>query len=322
MAQNHPEGRKRRAGAIFQNFLTVIQHAVEIEADLFIHSGDLFNKYYVPREALDEMVQPMVDLAEMGVKVLIIPGNHERSAFPFDLFHGSKEVTVFDGPKSLCLELGGYSVGVAGFPYIRNDSRRMFLTALEETGYRELRTDLNILVTHQAFDQAMVGPRDYVFRAGRPDTVSRETVPQDFDYIAAGHIHRYQILFHPLRTACSFVYPGSIQRMSFAEMYEEKGFIEGEILNGRFETRFLPLPCFDMEIVQIDAAGLSPAECENEILNQSWRMSEDLVIRFNLTGGKRLGDYATLDYKKIRDKMPPALESQFAVKTANRWVMR
>ena len=140
--------------------------------------------------------------------------------------------------------------------------------------------------------------------------------------IAAGHIHRYQILFHPLRTACSFVYPGSIQRMSFAEMYEEKGFIEGEILNGRFETRFLPLPCFDMEIVQIDAAGLSPAECENEILNQSWRMSEDLVIRFNLTGGKRLGDYATLDYKKIRDKMPPALESQFAVKTANRWVMR
>ena len=45
--QCHPRGRKRRADSIFHNFLTVVEHALNIKADLFIHSGDLFNKYYI-----------------------------------------------------------------------------------------------------------------------------------------------------------------------------------------------------------------------------------------------------------------------------------
>ena len=49
----------------------------------------------------------------------------------------------------------------------------------------------------EAFDEAAVGPGNYVFRVGRKDTVSRQVVPLDFEYIAAGHIHRYQILPHP-----------------------------------------------------------------------------------------------------------------------------
>ena len=45
--QGHPRGRKKRADSIFKNFLTVIQHALDNKVDLFIHSGDLFNKYYI-----------------------------------------------------------------------------------------------------------------------------------------------------------------------------------------------------------------------------------------------------------------------------------
>lgn len=322
MNQSHPEGRKRRADAIFRNFETVVQYAVDAEADLFIHSGDLFNKYDVPREVIDELVQPLVALAHTGVRVLVLPGNHERSEFPFDLFQGTRGIYVFDRPKSICLDIGGYCVGFAGFPFIPHDSGRTFLRVLSDTGYQDLKTDMNVLVTHQAFDQAMVGPRGFVFRAGRPDTVSRERVPPDFDYVAAGHIHRYQILPHPLKPDCSFVYPGSTQRMSFAEKDEDKGFIEGEDLNNRIETRFIPLPAFDMETVELQAAGLTRAECERAILNQAWRFQEDLVIRFHLTGGKKLRDYAEPDYDKIRSKMPPALECQFAVRTTSRWVMR
>ncbi|MBI4766360.1 MAG: metallophosphoesterase [Deltaproteobacteria bacterium] len=87
--QADPQGRRKRADHIFRNFLTVLDRAREIEADLFIHSGDLFNKYYIPREILDELVQPILALARAGTRILIIPGNHERSEFPFDLFHGN-----------------------------------------------------------------------------------------------------------------------------------------------------------------------------------------------------------------------------------------
>ena len=261
-------------------------------------------------------------LAEAGIPVLLIPGNHERSAFPFDLFHGAGGVFVFDGPKSLSLNLGGYEVGIAGFPFIREDSRRAFLRALEETAYEELRTDFNILVTHQAFDQAVVGPVEFIFLKGRSDTVSRVYVPHDFEYIAAGHIHRYQKLPHPMKPGLNFVYPGSTQRMSFAEMYEEKGFVEGEVIENGIITRRIPLPSHDMEIVDIEAAGRDAQDCQSTIKSQFWRFHEDLVLRFNLTGGAKGSDYPEIDFGAIRAEMPPVLECQFAIKTKTGWIMK
>ncbi len=313
-------GRKRRADSVFDNFLKVLDHALTAEADLFIHSGDLFNKYYIPQEKLDELISPFGALAHAGVSVVIIPGNHERSEFPFDLFHGIPGIYVLDRPKSLLLTLDGYEVGIAGFPFIREDSRRTFLKALDETEYSDLRSDFNMLVTHQAFDEAMVGPVGFRFKAGRRDTVCRETVPLDFEYIAAGHIHRYQILPHPLRPALGFVYPGATQRMSFAEMEEEKGFVEGEVVNNRVETRFIPLPAWDMEIVEIEAAGRSAKEVEKAIRNEFWRFSQDLVIRFNLIGGSGAADYPEVDFRRLRTEMPAALECQFAIKARRRWI--
>jgi DNA repair exonuclease SbcCD nuclease subunit len=322
IVQSDPSGRQNRADCIFENFVTIVEQAIEMEVDLFIHSGDLFNKYYIPREVLDELIRPFTDLVRAGIPVLLIPGNHERSEFPFDLFHGVKNVFVFDRPKSLSLTLDGYSVGIAGFPFIREDSRRTFLKALEETDYEGLRSDFNILVTHQAFDQATVGPVDFTFREGRPDTVSRRHVPLHFEYIAAGHIHRHQMLAHPLRPGLNFVYPGSTQRISFAEMHEEKGFVVGEVLNDRIETRFMPLPAYDMEIVEVEAAGMSAKDLEVAIKSQYWRFCEELVLRFNLTGGTRLSDYPDLDFQGLRAKMPPILECQFMMRAGKRWVMK
>ena len=320
--RSDPEGRLNRADAVFRNFERVAQHALEIGADLFIHSGDLFNKHYIPREMLDVLIRPILGLAAAGVRVLLIPGNHERSEFPFDLFHGHRTIFVFDHPKSICLQLGGYSVGIAGFPFIREDSRRTFLDALRQTEYEGMKSDLNMLLAHQAFDQAVVGPGEYVFREGRRDTVSRRAVPVDFAYVAAGHIHRHQVLPHPLKPGLNFVYPGSTQRVSFAEMDEEKGFIEGELLNGKIETRFISLPVYEMEIVQVEAAGRTSKECEDEIVSQFWRFEADRVIRFDLTGGGKPSDYPDVDFGRIRRIMPPVLECQFVIHAGKRAIVK
>ncbi len=316
------QGRRRWADSIKANFSKVVGHASEMGADLFIHSGDLFNKHYIHRETMEELVGPIVELGRMGVPVLIIPGNHERSEFPFELFQGASNIFVFDRPKSLVLRLEGYAVGFAGFPFIRNDSRRAFLRALEETDYSGLRADLNFLVTHQAFDGATVGPGHFTFKAGRPDTVSRGTLPLDFDYVAAGHIHLYQVLSHPLRPQMRIVYPGAIQRMSFAEMEEEKGFVVGEIAEGRVGTSFVPLPACSMEIVEIQAAGLTARECEHVIADQAWRFGADLVIRFNLTGGEKASDYPDVDFDAMRARMPKAMQCQFAIRVGKRCIFR
>ena len=313
-------GRRRRAEWIYNNFLDVAKHALEIEADLFIHSGDLFNKSYIPRENLDLLIEPFIRLSKAGIRTLIIPGNHEKSEFPFDLFHGLKNIFIFDRPKSLCFELNGYKVGVAGFPFIRDHSRRTFLDALKETEFGEIRSDFNILLAHQAFDGATVGPAEFTFNAGRPDTVSRETIPLDFEYIAAGHIHRCQVLSHPLKPRLKIVYPGSVQRMSFAEMNEDKAFVIGEVVGNRVETRFMPLPSWDMEIVEIEAGDRTSGEVEADIKEQFWRFRKDIVIRFNLTGGTQRRDYPKIDVESLRKEMPPVLECQFMIKTAKGWI--
>lgn len=320
--QGHPEGRERRGQGIVDNFLSIVDHAKEIHADLFIHSGDLFNKYYLPRDMLDRLVSPLFELDRCGVRVLIIPGNHERSVFPFDLFHGASGTIVFDEPKSITFRIDGLIVGMVGFPFIRNDSRRTFFKALEMTEYEKQRTDLNILITHQAFDSAVVGPGDFMFQTGRSDTVARHRLPLDFEYVAAGHIHRYQVLPHPLKPALKLVYPGSIQRMSFAERYEEKGFVEGELRSDRIVTRFLPLPVFQMELVEIDAAGMTEDEFDDVLLGYMWRFNEDMIIRFKMVGGARRSDYPAVDFEKIRMRMPPVLECQFAMETDTGWVFK
>ncbi|MBN2033443.1 MAG: metallophosphoesterase [Deltaproteobacteria bacterium] len=315
-------GRKRRAQSVFDNFVAAVEHTLAVEADLFIHSGDLFNKYYIVREKLDALISPFDALSKAGVPAVIIPGNHERSEFPFDLFHGLRGIYVLDRPKSLLLSLNGYSVGIAGFPFIKDHVKSSFLNALNATEYAGQRSDFNILVTHQTFDEALVGPVGFRFKAGRPDTVSRDTVPLDFEYIAAGHIHRYQVLPHPLKPGLSFVYPGSVQRMSFAEMDEEKGFVEGEVINGRIETRFIPLPAWEMKIVEIEAAGRSPREVENTIRDQFRRFNQGLVIRFNLVGGVAACDYPEIDFCRMRAEMPRVLECQFAIRAKTRWIHR
>jgi hypothetical protein len=59
------------------------------------------------------------------------------------------------------------------------------------------------------------------------------------------HTADTQVLEHPLKPGKKFVYPVSTQRISFAEMDEDRGFAKAEVLNNRIETRFRPLPVYD-----------------------------------------------------------------------------
>ena len=72
-----------------------------------------------------------------------------------------------------------------------------------------------------------MGPVGFTFRHA-PDVVDQSEIPRDFSAVLAGHIHRFQILSRDLQAnvlPAPVFYPGSIDRTSFAEKHEKKGYL-------------------------------------------------------------------------------------------------
>ena len=61
-------------------------------------------------------LQPLLRVADAGVPVLLVPGNHERSAIPYPLLAAHEHLHVFRGPSTVVVERRGLRVAFAGLP--------------------------------------------------------------------------------------------------------------------------------------------------------------------------------------------------------------
>ncbi len=97
---------------------------------------------------------------------------------------------------------------------------------------------------HQVLEGAVVGTHNYKFRENI-DTVNPIDLSDDYVCYLSGHIHRYQKLENPLNEV-PFLYPGSIERTSYQEAQESKGYCKLQFIkeNGsfKFDHEFIELP--------------------------------------------------------------------------------
>jgi len=284
--------RRRRGNEFWRNYLLALDPAFSGEVDLVIHGGDLLYRSKVPSGLVSKSFAPLIRIADKGIPVFVVPGNHERGYFNRTLFDFHPNLFIFNQPRSFHLIVKGMSVLLAGFPFIRENIRQQFINVVEETKWQDFSADIRLLCFHQNVDGASVGPVNFTFRK-RPDTIDIDQIPGKFDAVLTGHIHRHQIIQKNLAgnsIPVPVIYPGSTERTSFAEMDEDKGFIvlnfdqNGGTGSQLLKTDFHKLKSRPMLQFSIDIGTWNSERFTDWLKKLIQSIPVDSLVRLQITG--------------------------------------
>lgn len=314
-----PRVRRRRRGHDFlANYLRALEPARRGEVDLVVHAGDVFDHPRVPHTLVAQAFEPLRRLADDGVPVAVVPGNHECSRIPHERFAAHPGIHVFGRPRTVRLDVRGIRVALAGFPFERRDVRLSFADRLAETGWKPGEGDVALLCVHHCFQGATVGPVGFTFRHG-PDVIRSRDVPSGVAAVLTGHVHRHQVLTADLAgrpLPAPILYPGSVERTAFAEMGEAKGFLTLDVEpdaarpGGRLVGwRFHPLPARPMVVA--DLAGADPG-LPAALTRAVASAPRDAVLRLRVRGPVPTGARALLAAEALRRLAPPEMNVEVA----------
>jgi exonuclease SbcD len=283
--------RRRRGPDFFSNFKRALQPALRGDVDLVVHGGDLFYRSKVPAALVEMALAPLVSVAAEGIPVYIVPGNHERSSIPAYLWSAHPNIHVFDRPRTFLCAVARGSVALSGFPFERR-VRDVFGNLVRQTQFEEVEADVRLLCMHQAVEGGQVGVSDFTFRRG-PDVVNGREIPEGFAAVPSGHIHRAQVLTCDLRDrplGAPVIYPGSVERTSFAERNEDKAytiltFSLSDPNRGRLvEASFIPLPARPMICLVLEPEKLGGEALADHLAGRLLALDPDSVVRVQLRG--------------------------------------
>lgn len=269
-------------------FEHLISQVTELNPDVFVFSGDLFDRVnptnFIRKFAQDQLKK----LSQKKIPTYLIPGNHETPR--------SKGVK---NPLTLYLDIPSIHVGLAPFqkhvgPYT---IAGVPFTTTPEKHIPPLEPGrTNILMLHCVVEGAVWGSERFMEYV--EETVKPGTLPP-YDYVALGHIHKHQEI-------SNMVYSGSLERYDFNEKDEEKGFI---IYDG--DPEFVTMPSRDMRDIEYNCTDKNAFQITEECTSLLTDI-EDKIIRLILKG--RIDPVARKDinFPSMREKAKEALH--FSIK--------
>jgi exonuclease SbcD len=266
--------------------------AIKHRVDGVVHTGDLLYRSKVPQQLVDKAFEPINWIADKGIPVYIVPGNHERSAIPHSGFSLHPLVHVFNRPRTFTLVANGQTLALSGFPYEPKGIRDRFPGILGATDWGHTPADCHVLCMHHCIEGATVGVHNYTFRHGS-DVIKIADIPSYYAAVFTGHIHRFQVLTRNLGNKpipTTILYPGSIERTSFAERDEKKGYIILDIAEGQSpggclrQWTFHPLPARPMIQVDMFIARLRGHEIESWITATLGKYPADSILKIRVHG--------------------------------------
>jgi exonuclease SbcD len=321
-------------------FDAMVARALDEKIDLFLFCGDAYRTADPTPTQQKLFAEALRPISRAGIPVVMIVGNHDHpvsfgkasSVDIFEMLEGNVEVfavPTFRGPAEPVQTLAG-PLQLIALPWpirsriLSRDEHRtktpLEIRALIETYYerfvRQCAAELDpgmpaVVAAHLTVEGAeLSGSERTSLIAHEPKFTAAQLSPPSVDYVALGHIHRFQDRnreAYERGEGPPVVYSSSIERISFKEHDAEKGFVivEIEADGGKKSTAytFVPTPARRFVPILADVTGAADptAAICTEIRRHDIR--EAVVrVRYRVDEAQR----ASVDVRAIREALAEA----------------
>ena len=247
-----------RTSSRLQDFLTsfdeLVDYAIDEKADLVLVCGDAYKSRNPTQTHQREFVKRISKLAQKGIQVFLLAGNHDSPNVPgpattLDIFSTLEieNVHVASELKTEVIKTANGNIQIISLPWVRKGdfmslseynqlSNENLNKAIEKKLIEDLNTEIgnldssmpSILASHVSVDLAktsseksMTLGKDYILP-------TKSLASNKLDYVALGHVHKHQVL----NDDPPVVYSGSLERIDFGEEKDSKGFCAISISTG------------------------------------------------------------------------------------------
>ena len=303
----------------------IIDVAIDRSVDFFLFSGDAYKTAHPSPTQQKLLVRCLLRLYQAKIPVVIVVGNHDNplsfgKAHSLDIFQDLPldGFYVIAKPTVISLNTKNGPINIVGIPWpTRNtislseqhiESSASQITEYISRGVARIIADFAqkidptipaVLAGHLTVSSGVFsGSEKRAIYGTDPILLPSQLALPPFDYVALGHLHRYQNL-NP-QGYPAIVYSGSIERIDFGERKEEKGFCLVTVHEkGKTEHEFIKTPT--RPFIQVDVTLDKSCDHTEQIMDAIGKYSiEDAVIK--IVYHVPLGCKDMVDIKTIQRK--------------------
>lgn len=267
-------GLNSRLLDFLESFDYACDYALKNNIDLVLFAGDAYKTRDPSPTYQREFSKRIKKIASAGIPVVLLVGNHDipstaEKANTLDIFSTLEVENVYVSrkPEILNIEikrLRNQEIQVATLPWVpksilatKEDYQKKSIDEIHQQMAKKLISYLkdlslqidkskpSVMLAHTTVAGAEFGSEHKVFIGSDVVLPLDIFAKEPWDYVALGHLHKYQIL----NENPPVIYSGSIDRVDFGEEKEDKGFVVVELpdKNTKYQIldtkyQFIPVP--------------------------------------------------------------------------------
>jgi exonuclease SbcD len=313
-------------------FKFMVHYAIEEAVDLFLFCGDAYRDASPSPTEQRIFAQAIRPLLDKQIPIVMLVGNHDfpvsfGKASAINIFGElSSGVHLFEKPEVKDIDTLSGKIRVVGMPWanrsrlfareefakltteeIRDKMLEIYTSMIDLEATRIKEESLPypaILAMHAHVDGAELteGSEKRLIESRDIVVPLSQTARREFSYVALGHFHRHQDL--NAGSEPPVVYSGSIERISFNECNQPKGFVIVEIDEKKRATyKHIQTPARNMVSIDIDVRfSEKPFEKVAEKIDETDFKDAIVRVRIKCKAEQKI----ELNFSKVRERLKEA----------------